>query len=58
MPIECAQEDRPLRCPNLFLGLNEAKYYNVLLQYYCVLRSSAPVLLCTTKDYSNTTLYY
>ena len=24
LPIECAQDNRPLRCPNFFLGLNEA----------------------------------
>ena len=30
-------------------------YYNVLLQYYSVLPSSTPVLLCTTKYYSSTT---
>ena len=30
----------------------------VLLQYYSVLQSTNPVLLCTTKYYSSTTLYY
>ena len=30
----------------------------VLLQYYSVLQSAIPVLLCTTKYYSSTTLYY
>ena len=29
-----------------------------LLQYYSVLQSTTPVLLCTTKYYSSTTLYY
>ena len=29
-----------------------------LLQYYPVLQSTTPVLTCTTKYYSNTTLYY
>ena len=33
-------------------------YYKVLLQYYPVLQSTTPVLVCATKDYSNTTLYY
>ena len=32
-------------------------YYKVLLQYYSVLHSTTPVLLCTTKYYSSTTLY-
>ena len=31
-------------------------YYQVLLQYYSVLQSTIPVLLCTTKYYSGTTL--
>ena len=30
----------------------------VLLQYYSVIRSTTAVLLCTTKYYSSTTLYY
>ena len=30
----------------------------MLLQYYSVLQSTTPVLLCTTKYYSSTTLYY
>ena len=49
------------------------QYYKVLLQYYSVLQSTTPVLqsttpvllcttkyylLCTTKNYSSTTLYY
>ena len=34
------------------------QYYSVLLQYYSVLHSTTPVLLCTTKCYSSTTLYY
>ena len=33
-------------------------YYTVLLQYYSVLQSTTPVLLCTTQYYSSTTLYY
>ena len=33
-------------------------YYKVLLQYYSVLQSTTPVLFCTTKYYSSTTLYY
>ena len=33
-------------------------YYRVLLQYYSVLQSTTPVLLCTTKYYSSTTPYY
>ena len=33
-------------------------YYKVLLQYYSVLQSTTPVLLCTTKYYSSTILYY
>ena len=33
-------------------------YYKVLLQYYSVLQSTTPVLLCTTQCYSSTTLYY
>ena len=33
-------------------------YYKVLLQYYSVLHSTTPALLCTTKYYSSTTLYY
>ena len=32
-------------------------YYKVPLQYYCVLQSSTPVLLCATKYYSSTALY-
>ena len=28
------------------------------VQYYSVLQSAAPVLLCTTKYYSSTSLYY
>ena len=31
-------------------------YYKVLLQYYSVLQSTTPVLLCTTKYYSSTLL--
>ena len=30
----------------------------MLLKYYSVLQSTTPVLLCTTKCYSSTTLYY
>ena len=30
----------------------------MLLQYYSVLHSATPVLLCTTQCYSSTTLYY
>ena len=30
----------------------------MLVQYYSVLHSSTPVLLCTTRYYSTTTLYY
>ena len=30
----------------------------MLLKYYSVLQSTTPVLLCTTKYYSSTTLYY
>ena len=30
----------------------------MLLQYYSVLQSTTPVLLCTTQYYSSTTLYY
>ena len=33
-------------------------YWKVLLQYYSVLQSAIPVLLCTTKYYSSTTRYY
>ena len=33
-------------------------YYKVLLQYFSVLQSTTPVLLCTTKYYSSTNLYY
>ena len=33
-------------------------YYKVLAQYYSVLQSTTPVLLCTTQCYSSTTLYY
>ena len=33
-------------------------YYKVLFQYYPELRSTTPVLLYTTKYYSNTTPYY
>ena len=33
-------------------------HYKVLLQYYSVLQSTYPVLLCTTKYYPSTTLYY
>ena len=33
-------------------------YYKVLLQYYYVLQSSTPVLLCATKFYSSTTVCY
>ena len=31
-------------------------YYKILLQYYSVLQSTTPVLLCTTKYYSSTIL--
>ena len=34
------------------------QYYKVLVQYYRVPQSTSPVLLCTTKYYSSTTLYY
>ena len=37
-------------------GWDEA--IKVLLQYYSVLQSTTPVLLCTAKCYSSTTLYY
>ena len=33
-------------------------YYKVLFQYYSVLQTNTPLLLCTTKYYSITTLYY
>ena len=33
-------------------------YYKVVRQYYSVLQSTTPVLLCTTKYYSSETLYY
>ena len=33
-------------------------YYKELLQYYPVLQSTTPVLLCTAKYYSSTTQYY
>ena len=33
-------------------------YYKVLLQYYSVLQSTTPVLVCTTKYSSSTGLYY
>ena len=33
------------------------QYYKVLLQYYSVPQSITPVLLCTTKCYTSTTLY-
>ena len=32
--------------------------YKVLIQYYSVLQSTTPVLLCTTQCYSSTRLYY
>ena len=32
--------------------------YKVLIQYYSVLQSTTPVLLCTTQCYSSTSLYY
>ena len=34
------------------------RWFVVLLQYYSVLQRTTPVLLCTTKYYSSTTLYY
>ena len=40
----------------LVAGWDEA--IKVLLQYYSVLQSTTPVLLCTAKCYSSTTLYY
>ena len=33
-------------------------YYKVLLQYYSVLQSTMPVLLCSRKYYASTTKYY
>ena len=37
---------------------NVLQYYKILLQNYSVLQSTTPVLLCTTKYNSSTTLYY
>ena len=34
------------------------RYYSILLQYCSVLQGTTPVLLCTTKCYSTSTLYY
>ena len=34
------------------------RWFVVLLRYYSVLQRTTPVLLCTTKYYSSTTLYY
>ena len=44
--------------PNYTDLLRTTKYYKVLLQYYSVLQSTTPVLVCTTKYYSSTSLYY
>ena len=45
---------------NFLAGLSYSNEFNlkVLAQYYSVLQSISPVLLCTTKYYSSTTLYY
>ena len=61
LPIECAQDDRPLRCPNFCLGLNEA-FAVAWLRCHDLLSSdvascemicgTTPVLLCTTKNYN------
>ena len=71
LPIECAQGDRPARCPNHFFAVNEPsavpwwwcavgwdEAIKVLLQYYSVLQSTTPVLFCTAKCYSSTTTQY
>ena len=45
---------------NFLACLSYSNEFNlkVLAQYYSVLQSTTPVLLCTTKHYSGTTLYY
>ena len=40
------------------LSYSNESNLKVLAQYYSVLQSTTPVLLCTTKFYSNTILYY
>ena len=48
----------PKRCPSYS---STTPYYKVLRQYYSVLQSTTPVLLCTAKYYSvlqSTTPYY
>ena len=49
--------------PNYTDLLRTTQYYkvllrSVLLQYYSVLQSTTPVLVCTARYYSSTTLYY
>ena len=48
-----------LLCTNKFYSvLSTTLYYKVLLQYYSVLQSTTPVLLCTTKYYSVVLQYH
>ena len=51
-------------CTTLYYSTTRLQYYSVLqstarvLLHYSVLQSTTPVVLCTTKYYSSTTLYY
>ena len=44
-------------CDSSYVLQGSTPYYKVLLQYYSVLHSTNPVILCTTQCYSSTTLY-
>ena len=56
----CVMSRDAMRCHVMRAHVNSSAtpYYKVLLQYCSVLQSTTPVLLCTTKYYSSTTLYY
>ena len=47
-----------LRTKQYPVQLRTTKFWKVLPQYYSVLQSTTPVLLCTTKYYSRKLLQY
>ena len=50
------EDDLVIRTTQIYSVLHSN--YKVLLQFYSVLQSTTPVLLCITQIYSSTTLYY
>ena len=54
--FNCRRSQAATTCDSSYAP-NSTQYWKVLLQYYSVLQSIIPVLLCITKYYSSTTLY-